>query len=56
MHGVLAAETAVLVELETFRGVLFVLHGVVVPLLAFVAPKGDPNASSVLRHVCGTSF
>ena len=41
MHGVLAAETAVLAELDTIGVVLLVLEGVVVSLLAFGAGQGD---------------
>ena len=37
MHGVLAAETAVLAELDAIGVVLLVLEGVVVSLLAFGA-------------------
>ena len=44
MHGVLAAETTILVQLKTIRRVFLVLGRVVVPLLAFVASEGDFNA------------
>jgi hypothetical protein len=47
---VLTAERAVLVHLKTIRGVLLVLDGVVVPLLALVASKSYFDA-----HI-GTSF
>ena len=41
MRGVLAAEAAILAELKPLRVVLFVLVGVVVPLLALGAGQGD---------------
>ena len=41
MHGVLAAEAAVLVHLKSVRVVLLVLHGVVVALLALGAGQGN---------------
>ena len=41
MGSVLAAEAAILVELDTIRSVLLVLHRVVVALLAFGAGKRD---------------
>ena len=41
MNGVLAAETAVLVHLETVGCVLLVLDGVVVALLALIASQGN---------------
>lgn len=41
MHGVLAAETTILVQLKTIGRVLLVLCRVVVPLLAFVASEGN---------------
>ena len=44
MDGVLLAEGAVLVQLELVRGVLLVLHRVVVSLLALVASERDLNA------------
>ena len=50
---VLLAEPAVLVELDAVRGVLFVLHGIVVPLLALGAGQhhfGTGNACHV-RHL-----
>jgi hypothetical protein len=37
----LAAETTILLHLKTLRSILFVLHGVVVSLLALIAPKYD---------------
>ena len=49
VHGVLAAETAILTHLELVRGVFLVLDGVVVPLLAFVAPERDLD--SQFRHL-----
>jgi hypothetical protein len=44
MSGVLSAESAVLLHLETVGVVLLVLHGVVVSLLALRASHGDFNA------------
>ena len=41
MQGVFPAERTILVQFKTIRGVLLVLHGIVVPLLAFAAPEGD---------------
>jgi hypothetical protein len=41
MDGVLAAETAILLELNTIRIVLLVLERVVVSLLAFGASQRD---------------
>lgn len=54
MKGVLTAETAILVELETIGIVLLVLEGIVVPLLAFGAGKCDLYAHGfVLLKDCG---
>ena len=44
MDGVLLAEGAVLVQLKLVRGILLVLHRVVVSLLALVASERDLNA------------
>jgi hypothetical protein len=44
VSGVLSAESAVLLHLETVRVVLLVLHGVVVSLLALGASHSDFNA------------
>ena len=44
MQRVLAAETAVLVELKTIGIVLFVLERIVISLLAFGAGQSDLNA------------
>lgn len=41
MQGVLAAETAVLIEFESVRVVLLVLLCVIVALFAFTAGKSD---------------
>ena len=41
MYGMLLAERAILVELETVGVVLLVLHGIVVSLLAFAARQGN---------------
>jgi hypothetical protein len=48
VQGVLTAETAVLVELETIGIVLLVLEGIVISLLAFGAGQGDFNAHCML--------
>jgi hypothetical protein len=48
VQGVLAAETAVLVELKTIGIVLFVLERIVISLLAFGAGQSDLNAHCVL--------
>ena len=50
MHGVLAAEAAVLVHFQTIRIVLLVLHGVVVALLTLGASQGDLDSHN------GTSY
>jgi hypothetical protein len=39
--GVLLAETAILAHFQTVRIILFVLHRVIIPLLAFRARQGD---------------
>ena len=44
MSSMLLAETAVLVQLDAVGGVLLVLHGIVVSLLALVASQSDFNA------------
>ena len=44
MQGVLAAEAAILHELDTIGIVLLVLESIVVSLLAFVASQSDFNA------------
>jgi hypothetical protein len=49
--GVFAAETAILVHFQPIWRVLFVLHGVVVALLAFLAGKGNFDA-----HSCTSKF
>ena len=56
MNGVLPAEGAVFVQLQTVRGILLVLECVVVSLLALRAPQGDLNASAgfcchIVRHL-----
>ena len=48
---VLPAEGAVLVELQTVSGVLFVFLGVVVALLALVAPQGDLHPVASFCHM-----
>ena len=54
MQGVLTAETAILVELETIGIVLLILEGIVVPLLAFGAGKCDLYAHGfILLKDCG---
>jgi hypothetical protein len=52
----LLAEGTILVQRQTIRGVLLVLVGVVVPLLALRALQSDLDASALLCHTCGTSF
>ena len=55
MKGVLTAETAILVELETIGIVLLVLERIVVSLLAFCAGKCDLYAHGfILLKDCGT--
>ena len=44
MDGVLSAEGAILVQLKLVRGILLVLHRVVVSLLALVASQSDLHA------------
>jgi hypothetical protein len=44
VHGVLTAEAAVLVHFQSVGIVLFVLHGVVVALLALGAGQGNFNS------------
>ena len=39
----LLAETAILVHLKLIRGILLVLHGIVVSLLALVTSQSDLN-------------
>ena len=56
MNGVLSAEGAVLVHLQTVGVVLLVLVGVVVSLLALRTPQGDLHACAGLCHTFGTSF
>ena len=56
MDSVLSAEGAILVQLKTIGGILLVLRGVVVSLLALRAPKGDLDARACLCHLsfwCG---
>jgi hypothetical protein len=50
VNGVFAAETAVLVHLKTLGCVFFVLYGVVIALLAFVASQGNLY-SHLKRHL-----
>ena len=49
VRGGLLAESAILLHLETVRVILFVLHGVVVSLLAFIASECDFYAH--IRHL-----
>ena len=52
MKGVFSAELAVFVHLESVGVVLFVLHGVVISLLAFRAGQRNLNSHfSHLRHI-----
>jgi hypothetical protein len=44
VERVLAAEGAILVQLKLIRGILLVLHRIVVSLLALVASQRDFNA------------
>lgn len=44
MNGVLPAESAILLHLETVRVILLILHGIVVSLLALRASQSDFNA------------
>ena len=58
MSGVLSAESAVLLHLETIGVILLVLHGVVVSLLALGASQSDFNAhngTSLILPPCITS-
>ena len=47
MEGLLAAEPAILVELQTIGIVLLVLEGIVIPLLALGAGQRDLNAHGI---------
>ena len=51
VDGVLSAEGAILVELQTIRGILLVLHGIVVSLLALRASQGDLHPCAGFRHI-----
>lgn len=44
MDCVFAAEAAIFIHFELFGGILFVLHRVVISLLAFIASQNDFNA------------
>jgi len=44
MKRVLAAEAAILIKLKLIGGILLVLNGVVVPLLALAAPEYNFNS------------
>jgi hypothetical protein len=46
MHGVLAAEGAILLQLKTVGGILLVLHSIVVSLLALAASQGNFDSSA----------
>ena len=50
MGGVLPAEGAVLVQFQTVRGVLLVLVGVVVALLALGTTQSDLDAGTGFGH------
>ena len=41
MNGVLFAEAAILVQFKLVRGILLVLHRIVVSLLALIASQSD---------------
>ena len=56
VERVLSAEGAILVQLKTIGGILLVLHGVVVSLLALRAPKGDLDARACLCHLSAPPF
>jgi hypothetical protein len=57
VNGVLPAEGAVFVQLQTVGGILLVFKGIVVSLLALRAPQGDLDARAGLCcHLFGTSF
>ena len=57
VNSVLSAEGTILVQLQTVGGILLVLHGVVVSLLALRAPEGDLDASAGLTcHVSAPPF
>ena len=49
VDGVLAAERAELSHFQTVRIVLFVLHRIVISLLALAAGKGDSFSHDILR-------
>jgi hypothetical protein len=55
VHGVLSAEGAVLLELQTLSGVALVLGGVVIALLTLRTPQRDLDTVTGFRHI-GTSF
>ena len=54
MQGVLAAERAVLVQLQLVGGIGLVLGSVVVSLLAFGACESNLD-SGIISHIVGTS-
>ena len=51
VDGVLSAEGAILIQLQTIRGILLVLHGIVVSLLALRASQGDLHPCAGFRHI-----
>ena len=53
---VLPAEGAILVQLQTVGSVFLVFLGVVVALLALVAPQGDLHPVASFCHTFGTSL
>ena len=55
MLGVLSAEGAIFVALQTIRSIFFVLDRVVIPLLAFIASECD-FYSCACSHLFGTSY
>ena len=55
MLGVLSAEGAIFVALQTIRSVFLVLDRVVIPLLAFFASECD-FYSCACSHLFGTSY
>ena len=53
MLGMLSAEGAIFLKFKLIARIFFVLHGIVVPLLAFLASESDFNSCicSHLRHL-----
>ena len=51
VDGVLSAERTILVQLQTIGGILLVLHGIIVSLLALRASEGDLHPCAGFRHI-----